>query len=378
MQSVQPQPKLFQSLKVIIAGGGTGGHLFPGIALAEGFQDKNSATQILFAGTGNRLEKTALSSTPFRHVSISAGGLKGKAWHSRVKAIFRVVIGIWESMGIIHQFKPNLVVGVGGYVSGPMALAARLIGVPVVLHEQNMIPGLTNRVLAKVAKRIYVTFPQTHLTISKEKVKLTGNPIRKSMANMAKEENDYPSAPPSKQRQFTVLVFGGSQGAHMINNAVIEALAYLPQKEDLFFIHQTGEADECTVQDVYQGSGVAARVQAFFSNMADQYQEADLVICRAGATTIAELTAVGKATIFIPYPFAADDHQTKNAQGMADAGAAEMIHEKDLTGAALAARISHYIRQPQKLKKMAAMAARYGRPNAAADIVEDCYQLLAA
>jgi UDP-N-acetylglucosamine--N-acetylmuramyl-(pentapeptide) pyrophosphoryl-undecaprenol N-acetylglucosamine transferase len=369
---------MYRPLKVIIAGGGTGGHLFPGIALAEEFRDKNLVTRILFVGTGNRLEKTALSSTPFRHVSISAGGLKGKTWRHRLKAIYKVIIGLWESRGIIHQFKPNLVVGVGGYVSGPMVLAARLMGVPAVLHEQNMIPGLTNRLLAKVVKRIYVTFPQTRLVASKGKVTLTGNPIRSSLAAMAKKETNYHSAKSSQQKRFTILVFGGSQGAHTINRAVTEALAYLPQKEDMFFIHQTGEADERAVQDAYRACGVTARVQAFFLNMADQYKEADLVICRAGATTIAELTAVGLATIFIPYPFAADDHQTKNAIGMANVGAAEMIHEKDLTELTLADRISHYMQRPQELKKMAATAACYGRPNAAEDIVEDCYRLLAA
>lgn len=377
MQFHPPQPDAHSPLKVIIAGGGTGGHLFPGIALAEGFLARNAATQILFVGTGNRLEKTALRNTPYEHRSISAGGLKGKSWRARATALMKVILGLGESIGIICQFRPDLVVGVGGYVSGPMVLTARILKVPTVLHEQNMIPGLTNRMLAKIVKRVYVTFPETQFGISSQKIKITGNPVRLSVSGLAKTTEDGNESTASGEDRFTVLVFGGSQGAHAINMAVTESLPYLPPKE-LFFIHQTGQTDEAIVKNAYTASGFKAEVQAFFTDMANQYQKAALVICRAGATTIAEVTAVGKATIFIPYPFAADDHQTKNAEGLARAGAAEVIVERKLTGRGLADRILHYMNRPEKLKGMASTAARYGRPQAAEDIIEDCYRLMVA
>ncbi|MBW2369764.1 MAG: undecaprenyldiphospho-muramoylpentapeptide beta-N-acetylglucosaminyltransferase [Deltaproteobacteria bacterium] len=369
----------YPALRVVIAGGGTGGHLFPGIALAEAFQDKNLETRILFAGTGNRLETTVLAKTPFAHVAISAGGLKGMGWAGRLKAFAKVFMGFFESIRLLRQFRPDLVVGVGGYVSGPLVLAALVKRIRTVLHEQNVIPGMANRILAPFVDRIYVSFADSRPFFSLRKTQVSGNPIRKDLARMAEELNLVEKkAAADRKKPFTVLVFGGSQGAQQINRAVLEAFAYVTETENLFFIHQTGAADELCVKNAYAASAMAGRVQSFFTDMARQYAQADLVICRAGATTIAELSAIGKAIIFIPYPFAADDHQARNARTMVEKGASEMILERDLTGRRLAERIEYYRRNSARLKAMAQRSRTFGRPEAAAQIVADCYRLLAA
>jgi UDP-N-acetylglucosamine--N-acetylmuramyl-(pentapeptide) pyrophosphoryl-undecaprenol N-acetylglucosamine transferase len=379
MEKGQLSQAEYPPLKVVIAGGGTGGHLFPGIALAEAFQKYHPESKVLFVGTGNRLETAALKNTPFDHLAIAAGGLKGKRWGGRAAALGKIAKGLFESMGILRRFRPDIVGGVGGYVSGPVVLAARMGGIPAVLHEQNVAPGLANRMLAPLAARIYVTFPNTRPVFPDKKVTVTGNPVRRDLLAVAQERaGQHDDAGSFQQKKFTVLILGGSQGAHRINTAVVDALDHLGQKEKMFFIHQTGAADEALVQTAYGQKGATGRVQAFFTDMATQYQAADLVICRAGATTIAELTAIGKGVVFIPYPFAADDHQAKNAQGLASQGAAEMILEKDLSGRGLAERIGFYMARPDALNTMAAKAVSFGRPDAADRIVEDCYRLLAA
>lgn len=364
-------------LYVVIAGGGTGGHIFPGIALAEAFHELNPASRILFAGTGNRLETDALGQTPFEHRAISAAGLKGGSPSRWAIALIKGVMGLLESIRLLKTFKPDLVLGVGGYVSGPMVLAGRLCGVTCVLHEQNVTPGLANRMLAPLVRRMYVTFPDTRGRGARfrKKMTVTGNPVRKKLVEMAREKHSGNAGLNVSQGRFTVLVFGGSQGARRINRAVIGALEHLPL-ERFYFIHQTGFDDLASVRTAYETRGAAGRIEPFFSDMGSQYLSADLVICRAGATTAAEVTVLGKAAIFVPYPFAADDHQRHNAQSLADAGAAEMILENALSGRLLAERILFYQRHPATLAAMAHTAKTFGKPDAARRIVEDCYELL--
>jgi UDP-N-acetylglucosamine--N-acetylmuramyl-(pentapeptide) pyrophosphoryl-undecaprenol N-acetylglucosamine transferase len=359
-------------MRIVIAGGGTGGHLFPGIAIAQEFMERNAENRVLFVSTGKPFEISVLAETGFAHKRIPSEGIKGRSWWRKMIALFKVPRGIMASIGILWRFHPDLVVGVGGYSAGPVVVGAWLLRKPIVLHEQNLLPGITNRMLAPLADRIYASFQQTSDFFSTKKVRIFGNPVRREIRESGGTAGPETGAP----KPFTVLIVGGSQGAHSINVAMTDAVEHLEEKDRVFFIHQTGSADEATVRDVYRKQGISGTVRAFFMDMATQFQKADLVICRAGATTVAEITAMGKAAIYIPFPYAADNHQVLNAESLAAAGAAEMIQEKDLNGPGLAHRIDHYRTHPEALKQMAASAAAYGKPSAAADIVSDCYALV--
>jgi UDP-N-acetylglucosamine--N-acetylmuramyl-(pentapeptide) pyrophosphoryl-undecaprenol N-acetylglucosamine transferase len=358
-------------LHIVIAGGGTGGHLFPGLAIAQEFMASNKGNSVVFISTGNPLERSVLGRTNFRLESITAEGIKGRGIWNQVRSALKIPRGIIEAMRLLKTYKPDLTVGLGSYSAGPVVLGAWLLRTKIVLHEQNILPGVTNRILAPFADRIYVSFDDTRARFAPQKIRLTGNPVRRELLN-----NHDAEAADFALEKFCVLIIGGSQGAHRINTTLIEALGHLSHKDGLCFIHQTGPADEQMVAEAYRHQDVTARVQAFFRHMGPLYKQADLIICRAGATTVAEVTAMGKAVIFIPFPFAADDHQTLNAATLADNGAAELIHEKDMTASALAHKIEYYAAHPQALKAMAAKAGRLGHPDAAQHIVDDCYELL--
>ena len=361
-----------RDMRIVIAGGGTGGHLFPGIAIAQEFMERNPETQVLFVGTGKPFERSVLAERGFPHKRISSEGIKGRGRWQQGLAIFKIPKGMLESIRVLWRFKPDLVVGVGGYSAGPLAAAAWLLRMNIVLQEQNVMPGITNRMLAPLADRIYVSFQKTAEYFKKDKVRVTGNPIRREILQCAKSAGIKETG----QKPFTVLIVGGSQGAHSINLAVMEALERLKEKDRFYFVHPTGEKDEAAVRAGYRRNGIACMVKTFFHDMATQFQKADLIICRAGATTVAEITAMGRAAIFIPFPFAADNHQVLNAQDIETAGAAEMILEKDLTGSHLAERIEYYATHRENLVQMAAAAKAYGRPDAAKHIVDDCYRLM--
>lgn len=360
-----------KALRIVIAGGGTGGHLFPGLAIAQEFMKRNKKNTVVFISTGNPLERSVLSQTDFKLESVTTEGIKGRGIWNQAKSALKIPKGVIEALRILKGYRPDLTVGLGSYSAGPVVLGAWLMRTKIVLHEQNILPGITNRILARFADRIYVSFDDTKARFAPHKIRLTGNPVRKELLN---NHNGDVVAPGLKK--FCVLIIGGSQGAHSINASVVEALGHLTQKEGLYFIHQTGTADEQMVGAAYRRENVAAKVQSFFRHMGPLYKQADLIICRAGATTVAEVTAVGKAVIFIPFPFAADDHQTLNAATLADKGAAEMIHEKDINAGALAQKIEYYASHPQALEAMAIKAGRIGHPDAAKRIVDDCYELI--
>lgn len=364
------------ALSIVIAGGGTGGHLFPGIAIAQEFAARNPDTKVLFVGTGKPFEISVLSELGFKHEKITAEGIKGRGLVKQIVSICKIPKGICESILILRRFNPDLVVGVGGYAAGPLVMAAWLLRIHIALHEQNILMGITNRVLSCLADRIFVSFEHTPLAMKRSNVRISGNPVRREILQSAGNQNTRTVESFGKQRPFTILIIGGSQGAHGINLAVMEAVGHIKEKEAFFFIHQTGPKDEITVQNAYRRSGIAAEVQAFFPDMARQYQQADLVICRAGATTVAEITAVGKGVVFVPFPFAADNHQVLNARTLADAGAAEMILQQDLNGRILADKIEYFASNPEALNRMASRAKSLGRPDAAAMIVDDCYRLV--
>jgi UDP-N-acetylglucosamine--N-acetylmuramyl-(pentapeptide) pyrophosphoryl-undecaprenol N-acetylglucosamine transferase len=362
-------------LRIVIAGGGTGGHLFPGIAVAQEFEVRNPASRIIFVSTGNPLERSVLSKTGYTLQTITAAGIKGRGLWNQIKSVAKIPKGVLAANRILKNFSPDLTVGLGSYSAGPVVFTAWLRRIPIVVHEQNILPGITNRILSRFANRIYISFENTKSNMDSRKVQWTGNPVRRELLEYSDRHAEDVSDD-SGNGFFTILIIGGSQGAHRINTAVIEALEHLEDKEHLHFVHQTGDADEQPVEEAYRRSNIQCTVQSFFDNMAELYSRADLLICRAGATTVAEITALGKAVIFIPFPYAADNHQVLNAGTLAEDGAAEMIIEKDLNGNVLSEKINNYAAHPAELKNISARAKQLGKPDAAKSIVDDCYRLL--
>jgi UDP-N-acetylglucosamine--N-acetylmuramyl-(pentapeptide) pyrophosphoryl-undecaprenol N-acetylglucosamine transferase len=359
----------WRPLNVVVAGGGTGGHLFPGIAVAGEFARRHPRTRVLFVGAGRRFEKDALARAGYPQETIAIEGIKGRGLWAKSLAALKIPGAVWRSAGILGRIKADLVVAVGGYAAGPVALAGWVKAIPVVLCEQNTVPGITNRLLFPIARRIYISFEQTRGRIDPRKRRLSGNPVRAEILAAVSAEKVADEA-------FTVMVVGGSQGAHAINMAFVEALTHLDRASSMRVLHQTGAADCDKLAEAYRQAGVHAEVKAFFHDMASRYVRADLVVCRAGATTVAELTALGKAALFIPYPFAADNHQEFNARALVDCGAAEMVLESELSGEVLARLLADLAASPQRLAAMASRSRNLGRPDAARVIVDDCYELL--
>jgi len=355
-------------LRVVIAGGGTGGHLYPGIAVAREIQRRDPAALVTFAGTAQGLEARVLPGEGFELDVIRSGGFKGKSLATRARNAGLLTAGAVGAWSLLRRRSPHVVIGLGGYSSGPVVLLAALGRIPTLLMEQNAVPGLTNRLLARVVSAAAVAFDGTTAYFG-GKAFVAGNPVRPEFleaAHMEVAEGD------ERPRGATgVLVFGGSQGAHAINVAMVEAAAELVAASiDLVLTHQTGERDLDMVREGYRRAGQTARVEPYLFAMAREMTAADLIVCRAGATTAAEITAVGRPAILIPLPTATDDHQRKNAEVLARAGAAEVIEQRDLTGARLAGRIVALARDPGRRRLMVSAARRLSRPDAAARIVD--------
>jgi len=361
-----------EGLRIIIAGGGTGGHLFPGIALAETFREREPLSEVLFVGTRRGLEARVLGPLGYALRTLDVEGIKGRGGLRALRAALKVPGSLGQAWVIIREFSPHLVIGVGGYASGPAVLAAVLMGIPTAVAEQNAVPGATNRILGKVVDRVFLSFPDREGTFPPRKVLVTGNPVRRSFLRA------FDETPRRREGEvFTVLVFGGSQGARAINRAVTESLDHLGVlKGRLRFVHQTGEQDLAFVEEAYRRHGFEARVLPFIMDMADAFLEADLLVCRAGATTVAEITLAGKAAILIPFPHAVGDHQTKNASVLAAAGAAILIPEAALRPADLAGTITALATDPKRLEEMEKRAKELGNINAGDDIVSACFDLL--
>jgi len=320
-------------MRLLIAGGGTGGHLFPGIAVAEEFLSRDPGNQVLFVGTEHGIEGRLLPRLGFRHEFITAAGIRRKNRLSQMKGLVMLLYGYSQSRKILRQFRPQLVLGVGGYASGPVLMAARGLQIRRFIHEQNAIPGFTNKFLSRFAEKIFISLDESRSFFPAEKLVLTGNPVRKEiLAETRRTEEE-----PREKGTFNILVFGGSAGAHSINMAVSAALPLLRgERERLSITHQTGEKDLPEVSLAYQAEQLQAKVVPFIEDMAAAYRDADLIVCRAGATTIAEVTACGKPCIFIPYPHAVDDHQRLNAEALLKQDAGFMLLERELSGESLA------------------------------------------
>jgi UDP-N-acetylglucosamine--N-acetylmuramyl-(pentapeptide) pyrophosphoryl-undecaprenol N-acetylglucosamine transferase len=348
---------------MVVAGGGTGGHLFPGLAVAEALAARGDAS-ILFVGSAYGLEATTIPRTHFPFRALALRGVRGRGLRGALTFAWHLPMTLLQSWHIVGTFRPTLVLGLGGYGSVPIALAAWLRHIPLVLLEQNAQPGVANRVLARLARRICTTYPQSAQFFPAGKAVQTGNPVRQFSCNRH----------PAPDR-FTIFAFGGSQGAHTINCAMVEAAPTLAkQVPSVHIIHQTGAADAAWVRERYHEMGVAAEVIEFVHDMDEAYGRADLVICRAGATTLAEVTALCKPSILVPYPFAADDHQRKNAEVLRDHSAAELILNAELSGERLAACVLRLVDDRKRLQAMAAAAKRLAVPDATQRVVTVCRQ----
>lgn len=353
-------------LKIVIAGGGTGGHLFPGIAAAQEFHNLGAA--VTFLTTPKSVTPQILERYGFPWEAVASRALKGQGLWSKVRTVCSLPGSVREAKRRLRVLGPNLVLGMGGYASGPVGAAAYLSGIPLAIHEQNAIPGVANRWLAKLAARVFLSFPDAGGYFPGERAVWTGNPIR---AEFFAPRPDRPTRP------FTVLLMGGSQGAHSINMAALAALPLLAEiKEQLHFLHITGEQDQEEVAAGYQQAGVAAEVAAFTPEVPAWMGRAHLVVCRAGASTLAELTAVGRGALLVPFPFAANNHQEFNARFLAERGAGELILNKDFTGGVLAGKIKHLISHPEILIAMETASRSLAKPDAAKEIVKGCMDLI--
>jgi UDP-N-acetylglucosamine--N-acetylmuramyl-(pentapeptide) pyrophosphoryl-undecaprenol N-acetylglucosamine transferase len=356
-----------KDLRVVIAAGGTGGHLFPGIAVAREFLTRHQAA-VTFLTTPKPVTTQILARYGFPWEAVSSRALQGEGLLSRGCTLLKLPGAVLEARARLKNLNPHLVLGLGGYASGPVGLAAWLLGIPLALHEQNAIPGATNRYLARLAQKIFLSFPAGRDFFPAERCLWTGNPIRPEF---------FEPGEPRPASPFTVMITGGSQGAHHLNMQVLAGLPGLtPLKDRLHFLHLPGDADLAAVAAGYREHGFSAEVAAFTPEVAAWMRRAHLLVCRAGASTLAEIAAMGRAAIFVPYPFAANNHQEFNARFLAAAGAGEIILNKDFTGEAFAGKINQFLTEPEALARMEAASRRLAKPNAAQEIVAGCLQLI--
>ena len=356
---------------LVVTGGGTGGHLFPGVAVAQALMARRPDARVVFIGTGRTVDRNAMAQYGFESRAVHCGALKGGSILARFKTLIRLPFSLLEAWRVLRMIRPDLVLGVGGYVTGPVVLAARLLGFATCIHEQNSVPGLANRRLGAIVDRVFVSIPGSERYFKAERCLLSGNPLRREILALARQP--APDAGP------TLLVLGGSQGAHRLNTMLPEAIDAIDLLPPGFkVIHQTGAADEESVRAAYQQRGITAEVAAFFTDMALVYSQASLVVSRAGATTLAELTALGKPSILVPFPYAADDHQRKNAEALVAGDAARMLLEERLTVAALAREIEAIINDPELRQRMGQAARTLAKPEAVETIVEECLRLAQA
>lgn len=356
-------------MNIVIAGGGTGGHLFPALAIARELENSISGSKVTFVGTARGLEAKIIPKEGFDLRFIRSEGLVGKSSVRTLKAALQIPISIWGSYRILKEIKPDIVLGVGGYSSGPVLFCARLMGISTIIHEQNTVPGLANRILGRIVDTVAVTYHESIKSFPEEKTFLTGNPVRREILEGSRERG-YGTFSLNRDR-FTIFVCGGSRGASHINRAAGEALDYLEEYRDkIQFLHQTGDEDFNFMKETYSRREFRGTVMPFAHEMADAYAVADMVISRAGATTLAELTACGKAAILVPYPHAAANHQEINARKLWDIGAAYVILDRDLNGKSLSGMIKHLIEEPEAISEMERISKSLGNREATARVVE--------
>ena len=347
-------------MKLLIAGGGTGGHVFPAIAIAREWLSRGSEREVVLVGTQRGIEMKLVPQAGLPLETLRAAGLKGKGGLTLVKNFATLAPGMLDAFAILRKHKPVAAFGVGGYAAGPMLLATWMRGVPNVIFEPNAEPGFTNKVLVKLSKRVATGYDVTAVALG-AKATVTGNPVR---------EEFFAIAPRKPEKPFRLLITGGSQGALPINRAFVDAMDLLAaRKNELSVVHQTGERDYNAVRTAYARREFRAEVVPFLANMSERFDWADLIVCRAGAITAAEIAAAGRAAIFIPFGRATDSHQLRNAQEMVKADAGKLIAEPELTADRLTNEIFALVDRPQEIEQQAMRARALGKPAAARDIV---------
>jgi UDP-N-acetylglucosamine--N-acetylmuramyl-(pentapeptide) pyrophosphoryl-undecaprenol N-acetylglucosamine transferase len=352
-------------MRLLIAGGGTGGHLYPGIAVAEEVVRRGG--QVLFVGTSRGLEARAVPAAGYALELLEVSGLKRVGLMAVVRGLFRLPKAFLRSLSILRRFRPDVVLGVGGYASGPLVLAAALWGYPTAIQEQNSVPGITNRILSRLVRIVVVAFDEARRFFPAGKCETIGNPVRSKLVATLTAGAD------SGEQSLRVLVVGGSQGARAVNDLVLAGVEVLVNHGSLpAFVHQTGPSDEERCSERYRALGISDRVvvRPFIDDMATEYHRASLVVARAGALTLAELAIAGRPALLIPLPTAADDHQSKNAARFAQAGAAIVLNQRTVTGAELAQLLNDLLADSDRRQAMAAAMRSLARPKAAADIVD--------
>jgi len=344
-------------MRVIMAGGGTGGHVIPALAIAKQLREHYGA-EILFVGTQRGIETRLVPAAGFNLHLIEVGALKRVDFATRLKTLLDLPRAVAVSAELVREFRPGVMIGVGGYASGPAMFAAGMMNVPTVAFEPNVVPGVANRLVAPMVSAAAVHFPQTCHYF--RNCLVTGVPVRQEFFHLA---------PRPKDARPTLLVFGGSQGAHAINQAVLESLPKMTEAvPDIHIIHQTGEKDYADAQAAYHPTMISAEVSPFIDDMPGAFARADLLLCRSGASTVAEITAAGKPAIFVPFPAAADDHQTRNAATLEQAGAARLLPQSELTSERLANEVATLLHHRPLLATISEAARRFAHPDAAARI----------
>jgi UDP-N-acetylglucosamine--N-acetylmuramyl-(pentapeptide) pyrophosphoryl-undecaprenol N-acetylglucosamine transferase len=345
---------------ILIAAGGTGGHLFPGIAVADELKARDPETRVVFVGTPRGLESRLVPQAGYELEMLPILPLNGVGPVRLLKGLLALPWAMLKAVQLVRRLRPFAVLGVGGYAGGPTVLVAALLGIPTVILEPNAKPGFTNRVLKPFVRHAACSYDEARREFGSKGV-VTGNPVRGGFAKLAPKWH----VPP-----MTLLAFGGSQGARIINKTLAAALPLLPGRDQVRIVHQTGPASHDEVAAAYKTAGREAEVLAFLDDMQARFAQADLVLCRSGATTAAELTAAGKASVLVPFALAADDHQRSNARALESAGAARMIEEKDLTPERLAAVLGELLGDTARLTAMEEAARKLARPDAAARVAD--------
>jgi UDP-N-acetylglucosamine--N-acetylmuramyl-(pentapeptide) pyrophosphoryl-undecaprenol N-acetylglucosamine transferase len=355
-------------IKVMIVAGGTGGHVMPALAVARHLRLQGHEVHWLGTHTGIEARLVPAENFPISFIDIQ--GLRGKKASTLLLAPFKILKAIFQSYRVLKKERPSAVLCMGGYVSGPGAIAAWMMRCPIVLHEQNAIAGWTNRVLANFARRIMVAFPGAFKTRQINKIVETGNPVRQDILNILPPTDRLST----RQSQVRVLILGGSQGATKLNEMIPQALALLPAERPLIW-HQAGKNNLAATQKAYEDCEIKAQVSDFIQDMQEAYAWADIVICRSGALTIAEICAVGLPSILIPFPFAVDDHQTFNARYLSEKGAAFLLQQSALTPAALSELLLDLIMHPEKRLAMALASHSLAKPLATTVVAEQCLEV---
>lgn len=347
----------------MIAGGGTGGHIYPAIAVAREYLSRKEGRKVVFVGTEKGLEKTIVPKAGFPLEFIGVGGLKGKGAADLIKNLARLPLGFIQAWKLVGRHRPNVVLGVGGYSSGPVLLAAKLRGVPTLIHEQNAYPGLTNRLLARIVRSVAVAFADAAPRLGRGDAVVTGNPVR---------EEFFKTGPPPAGEHKRLLIFGGSQGSRVLNDAMTGALLFLARlKGKIDIVHQTGPGELSKVQEAYRTSPFPeARVVAYLDPIVDEIAAADLVVSRAGAMTIGELCAIGRASILVPFAAATNNHQELNARVVEQGGGAVVITEAQLSHERLAMAIHEIINDAGRASQMGVAAKALALPEATKKIAD--------